>query len=169
MAGRNYFLNAAYALPILLLYQECYPSPRSTPSWSRSRWPPPPKTTVTPAPDRPKTSLLVVGRSRWPQPPTTTSTPAHGRPRTILEGRSGWPLHSRTTAIPAHGRPRTSLVRAREVKVATATKNYSDQSSCFVMIHRTLSNSKRTDKYRRIFRPVHKVSTLIRNENEIYM
>ena len=28
---------------------------------------------------------------------------------------------------------------------------------------------KRTDKYRRIFRPVHKVSTLIRNKNEIYM
>ena len=28
---------------------------------------------------------------------------------------------------------------------------------------------KRIDKYRRIFRPVHKVSTLIQNENEIYM
>ena len=32
-----------------------------------------------------------------------------------------------------------------------------------------LSKEKRTDKYRRIFRPVHKVSTLIRNKNEIYM
>ena len=102
MAGRNHFLNAAYALPILLLYQECYPSPRSTPSQSRSRWPLPPRTTVTPAPGRPRISLISGRKVR-----VATTTNNNINP-------SSWQAQNNF---------------GRKVRMATSFKNNSNHSS----------------------------------------